>query len=119
MVGERLRGYRDRSHHSPEESRERHRWHRSHGEEPRPHSRMEGHVREDEDRDTGQQRHAHDRDTYMELDHRSQQFSSEVPGSDDRRYPSERRRERTPVAEPPFISPGRASSQGTSRVSLS
>ena len=55
----------------------------------------------------------------MELDHRSQQFSSEVPGSDDHRYPSERRQERTPVAEPPFISPGSASLQGTSRASLS
>ena len=65
------RGYRDRSHHSREESRQRYRRHRIHGEEPRPHSRMEGHVREDEDRDTGQQRHAHDRDSYMELDHRS------------------------------------------------
>ena len=119
-VGRRTpRGYRDRSHHSREESRERYRGHRSHGEEPRPHSCMEGHVREDEDWDTGQQQHAHDRDTYMELDHRSQQFSSEVPGSDDHRYPSEHRRERTPVAEPPFISPGRASSQGTSRASLS
>ena len=89
----------------------------SHREEPPSYSRREDDGRDYGDRDRGRQGYPHD--THMERDLRSQPPLMEASGSGYRRHPYGHEREKSPLADAPSFSPSRASSQGTSKASLS
>ena len=65
----------------------------------------------------GRQGYPHD--THMERDLRSQPPLMEASGSGYRRHPYGHERGKSPLADAPSFSPSRASSQGTSKASLS